>query len=70
MSVVALRVDGGKDIGMGHIMRTMVLANDFKRDGEVRRVFYITKNEPSTAQLSALGFSNKTLINIGRSSKK
>jgi len=45
--IVSLRVDGGKDIGMGHIMRTMALANDLKKDEEVKRVFYITKNEPS-----------------------
>jgi UDP-2,4-diacetamido-2,4,6-trideoxy-beta-L-altropyranose hydrolase len=45
--IVALRVDGGKGIGMGHIMRTMALANDFEKDKEVERVFYITKNEPS-----------------------
>lgn len=47
MSVVALRVDGGKNIGMGHIMRSMALANDLKKDEEVDRVFYITKNDPS-----------------------
>jgi UDP-2,4-diacetamido-2,4,6-trideoxy-beta-L-altropyranose hydrolase len=45
--IVALRVDGGKDIGMGHIMRTMALANDFKKDEEVKRGFYITKNKQS-----------------------
>jgi len=48
--IVALRVDGGKDIGMGHIMRTMALANDLKRDEEVERVFYITKNEQSAVK--------------------
>lgn len=50
MSVVALRVDGGKDIGMGHIMRSMALANDLKKDGEILRDFYITKNEPSAVK--------------------
>jgi len=45
--IVALRVDGGKDIGMGHIMRTMALTNDLKKDEEVKRVFYITKNNLS-----------------------
>jgi len=45
--IIALRVDGGKNIGMGHIMRTMALANDLKKDNEVDRVFYITKNESS-----------------------
>ncbi|RCW48195.1 UDP-2,4-diacetamido-2,4,6-trideoxy-beta-L-altropyranose hydrolase [Halanaerobium sp. MA284_MarDTE_T2] len=47
MSVAALRVDGGKDIGMGHIMRSMALANDLRKDKEVERVFYITINYPS-----------------------
>lgn len=47
MSVVALRVDGGKDIGLGHIMRSMALASDLKNDEEVERIFYITKNETS-----------------------
>jgi UDP-2,4-diacetamido-2,4,6-trideoxy-beta-L-altropyranose hydrolase len=45
--IVALRVDGGKDIGMGHIMRSMALANDLKKDEEVIRIFYITKNNSS-----------------------
>jgi UDP-2,4-diacetamido-2,4,6-trideoxy-beta-L-altropyranose hydrolase len=48
--IVALRVDGGKNIGMGHIMRTMALANDLKKDEEIERVFYITKNEPSAVK--------------------
>jgi|Wag4MinimDraft_11_1082651.scaffolds.fasta_scaffold03760_3 UDP-2,4-diacetamido-2,4,6-trideoxy-beta-L-altropyranose hydrolase len=47
MSVVALRVDGGKEIGMGHIMRSMALASDLKKDEEVERVFYIIKNDSS-----------------------
>jgi UDP-2,4-diacetamido-2,4,6-trideoxy-beta-L-altropyranose hydrolase len=47
MSIIALRVDGGKDIGMGHIMRSMALANDLKKSKEVERIFYITKNESS-----------------------
>jgi UDP-2,4-diacetamido-2,4,6-trideoxy-beta-L-altropyranose hydrolase len=45
--IVALRVDGGKNIGMGHIMRSMALANDLKKDEEVERIFYIIKNDPS-----------------------
>jgi UDP-2,4-diacetamido-2,4,6-trideoxy-beta-L-altropyranose hydrolase len=38
-------VDGGKDIGMGHIMRTIALANDLKKKEENEEVFYITKND-------------------------
>ena len=48
--IVALRVDGGKDVGMGHIMRTMALVNDLKKDEEIERFFYITKNEPSAVK--------------------
>jgi spore coat polysaccharide biosynthesis predicted glycosyltransferase SpsG len=33
---------------MGHIMRSMALANDIKKDEKVIRVFYITKNDLST----------------------
>jgi len=44
-NIVALRVDGGKDIGMGHIMRTMALANDLKKDEKTNEVFYITKDD-------------------------
>ena len=43
--VVAFRVDGGKDIGMGHIMRSMALANDLKKDENNEEVFYITRND-------------------------
>jgi len=43
--IVALRVDGGKDIGMGHIMRTMALANDLKKKEKNEEVFYITKDD-------------------------
>lgn len=48
--IVALRVDGGKDIGMGHIMRTMALANDLKKEEEVIKIFYITKNDQSAVR--------------------
>ncbi|PTV93030.1 UDP-2,4-diacetamido-2,4,6-trideoxy-beta-L-altropyranose hydrolase [Halanaerobium saccharolyticum] len=45
--IIVLRVDGGKDIGMGHIMRTIALANDLKKKPENKEVFYITKNDPT-----------------------
>jgi DNA-binding response OmpR family regulator len=47
VSVIALRVDGGKDIGMGHIMRTIALANDLKKKQENKEVFYMTKDDPT-----------------------
>jgi len=43
--IIALRVDGGKDKGMGHIMRTIALANDLKKKQENKEVFYITKDD-------------------------
>jgi len=43
--IIALRVDGGKDIGMGHIMRTIALVNDLKKKEENKEVFYITKDD-------------------------
>lgn len=46
-NIIALRVDGGKDIGMGHIMRTMALAKDLKKKQENKEVFYITKDDPT-----------------------
>jgi spore coat polysaccharide biosynthesis predicted glycosyltransferase SpsG len=39
--IVALRVDGGKDIGMGHIMRSMALTSDLKKDEEVENFFIL-----------------------------
>ena len=41
---IAFRVDGGKDIGMGHIMRSMALANNLKKDENNEEVFHITRN--------------------------
>jgi UDP-2,4-diacetamido-2,4,6-trideoxy-beta-L-altropyranose hydrolase len=46
-NIIALRVDGSKNIGMGHIMRTMALANDLKKKQENKEVFYITKDDPT-----------------------
>ena len=35
MAKIAIRADGGKDIGMGHIMRTLVLAKELSKENEV-----------------------------------
>jgi UDP-2,4-diacetamido-2,4,6-trideoxy-beta-L-altropyranose hydrolase len=39
---IAIKADGGKEIGMGHIMRTMVLAKELNKYHEV---FYICNND-------------------------
>ena len=64
MKKVAFRVDGGKDIGMGHIMRSIALASDLKKDEEVKRVFYITKNNPSA--VNKLKENDFEVINIDK----
>ncbi|CQR70437.1 UDP-2,4-diacetamido-2,4,6-trideoxy-beta-L-altropyranose hydrolase [Sporomusa ovata DSM 2662] len=38
---VAFRADGGKNVGMGHIMRCLSLANAFRRDGH--KVYFFSK---------------------------
>lgn len=38
---IAFRVDGGKSIGMGHIMRCLSLANEFRKKGV--EVYFISK---------------------------
>ena len=37
---IAIRADGGASIGMGHIMRTLVLAKEFAKNNEV---FYVCR---------------------------
>ncbi|WP_408955693.1 UDP-2,4-diacetamido-2,4,6-trideoxy-beta-L-altropyranose hydrolase [Natroniella sp. ANB-PHB2] len=44
----AIRADGGKDIGMGHIMRCMVLANAFSENVELS---FIIKEDSSVVKL-------------------
>lgn len=35
MAKIAIRADGGKSIGMGHIIRTLVLAKELRKDNDV-----------------------------------
>lgn len=41
MKIIAFRADGGLNIGMGHIMRSLSLAKEFRRNGY--KVFFISK---------------------------
>lgn len=43
MTVIGIRADGGKNIGMGHIMRTLVLAKELAKKNEV--IFISIKNK-------------------------
>ena len=43
MNRIAFRVDGGKNIGMGHIMRSLVLAKELSKENEV--TFISIKND-------------------------
>ena len=57
METVAFRVDGGKDIGFGHIMRTMALANKLNNKKKIKKIFYITKeNKPTVNKLKENNF--------------
>lgn len=41
---IFIRADGGKSIGMGHVMRMLALASEFRKENEV---FFICKNNES-----------------------
>ncbi|MBN1057663.1 UDP-2,4-diacetamido-2,4,6-trideoxy-beta-L-altropyranose hydrolase [Clostridium botulinum] len=44
---IAIRADGGNEIGMGHIMRTLVLAKELRKNN---KVFYICKQSSFSPQ--------------------
>lgn len=63
---IAIRADGGCNIGMGHIMRTLVLAKELSRTNEV---FYICRTDRPLSdkykrgidKIKAEGFTVKTI---------
>ncbi|WDV46148.1 UDP-2,4-diacetamido-2,4,6-trideoxy-beta-L-altropyranose hydrolase [Clostridiaceae bacterium M8S5] len=54
MKKVAFRVDGGQSVGMGHIMRCVSLAKEFKRKGY--DVYFISKLEKGIKLINDNGF--------------
>jgi UDP-2,4-diacetamido-2,4,6-trideoxy-beta-L-altropyranose hydrolase len=58
---IAIRVDGHKGTGMGHISRMIVLAR-YLRETENVEIFFITKNsQPATEIIISNGFESYTL---------
>ncbi|NFE60768.1 UDP-2,4-diacetamido-2,4,6-trideoxy-beta-L-altropyranose hydrolase [Clostridium botulinum] len=51
---IAIRADGGNEIGMGHIMRTSVLAKELRKNNEV---FYVCKQSKFSPQKYANGIN-------------
>ncbi|NFE73501.1 UDP-2,4-diacetamido-2,4,6-trideoxy-beta-L-altropyranose hydrolase [Clostridium botulinum] len=51
---IAIRADGGNEIGMGHIMRTLVLAKELRKNNEV---FYVCKQSKFSPQKYANGIN-------------
>lgn len=56
---IAIRADGGSNIGIGHIMRTLVLAKELKRY-ENNEVFYVCKIEEEYFQNIVQSFESST----------
>lgn len=71
---IVIRADGGREIGMGHIMRTLVLAKKLEYDNEVLYVCAydindVSKYESGISKIKENGFSvvkiNNNNINYG-----
>jgi spore coat polysaccharide biosynthesis predicted glycosyltransferase SpsG len=52
---IAIRADGGSQIGMGHIMRTLVLAKELNKYDDIE-VFYICSIEEEYFGGNSQGF--------------
>lgn len=65
MARIVIRADGGKDIGLGHVMRSIVLANELKHNNEVIFMCRTSLEEPlkyssGIEKIKSLGF--KTIL--------
>ncbi|NFG60632.1 UDP-2,4-diacetamido-2,4,6-trideoxy-beta-L-altropyranose hydrolase [Clostridium sp. CMCC3677] len=63
---IAIRADGGSQIGMGHIMRTLVLAKELAKTNDifyVCRIDYLTSNKykPGIDKIKSEGFNVVTI---------
>lgn len=54
MNTVAFRADGGQKVGMGHIMRCLSLAKEFRKNGF--RVYFMSKYEQAIKKVQEEGF--------------
>lgn len=55
---IAIRADGGSQIGMGHIMRTLVLAKELLKNNEIFYICRITENDLSIRNEIGTDISN------------
>lgn len=65
MTKIAFRVDGGNKIGMGHLMRSLALANAFPEDIDI---YFMIKREESVLKL--LSQYRFKILEIGETLKK
>ncbi|QXM05182.1 UDP-2,4-diacetamido-2,4,6-trideoxy-beta-L-altropyranose hydrolase [Crassaminicella indica] len=68
MKTVAFRADGGQNVGMGHVMRCLSLAKEFRRNGY--KVYFISKLTEGIKKIEEAGFEVIKLTSKGKISSK